>query len=340
MRQASYLAILIFLFLGCKPDQEELLVPDTEAYIVQLPSHFPPLPVPESNPLTSKKVELGRLLFHDVRLSRDGSTSCASCHLQHLAFSDGEEISIGIEERIGLRNSPSLVNVAYQPRLFFDGGVPTLEMQILAPISDVNEMDHNILLASEDLDADPALHQLSMEVFDQGINPFTLTRSIAAYERTIVSANSKYDQFLAGDIELSTDEEAGRELFFSEEIGCGSCHSGVLLTDFEYSNIGQYSNYEDPGRERITFDENDIGKFKTPSLRNIEYTAPYLHDGSIESLEQVIDFFATGGVDHVNQDPRMQAFSIDNLEKEQLIAFLKTLSDPYILADPQFQIQQ
>lgn len=332
--------MLLFLILGCKPDQNELLVPDSEPFILELPSHFPPLPVPESNPLTSKKVALGKLLFHDVRLSRDGSVSCASCHLQHLAFSDGEEISVGIDNRVGLRNSPSLANVAYQPRLFFDGGVPTLEMQILAPISDVNELDHNILLASEDLDADPELHQLSMEVFDQGISPFTLTRSIAAYERTLISAQSKYDQFLAGAIQLSAQEEAGRELFYSEELACGSCHSGVLLTDFEYVNVGQYSNYDDPGRERITFDENDIGKFKTPSLRNIEYTAPYFHDGSLETLDEVIDFFASGGIEHANKDSRMNAFSINSTEKDQLIAFLKTLSDPYLLTDPQFQIQQ
>ena len=340
MNKASlYIALAVF-FLGCRLDQEELLVPNNEAYIFEIPAHFPVPPVPESNPMTVKKVALGRLLFHDVRLSRDGTVSCASCHLQHLAFSDAETISIGIEQREGLRNSPSLANVAFQQRLFYDGGVPNLEMQILAPIGDENEMDHNILLASEDLDADPELHQLSMEVFDQGINPFTLTRSIAAYERTIISANSRYDQFLAGQIDLSQEEEAGRELFFSEEIGCGSCHTGVLLTDFAYSNVGQYNSYSDPGRERITFDENDIGKFKTPSLRNIEYTAPYFHDGSFETLEEVIDFFATGGSDHMNKDPRLSAFSINDEEKEQLIAFLKTLSDPYLLINPEHQTQE
>lgn len=340
MKKTGLFIVLLFLLMACKPDQDELMMPDSFSYSFDLPVHFPAPPIPEGNPLTTKKVALGKMLFHDVRLSRNGTISCASCHLQHLAFSDAEAISIGIDERAGLRNSPSLANVAYHPRFFYDGGVPTLEMQILAPIGDVNEMDHNILLVSEDLNSDTELRQLSMEVFNQEINPFTITRAIAAYERTLISAHSKYDQFLAGEIQLSAEEEAGRNLFFSDEVGCGSCHSGVLLTDFEYVNIGQFMNYEDQGRTRITLDSADIGKFKTPSLRNIEYTAPYLHDGSLETLEEVIDHFETGGLDHPNKDSRMQPFELSAGQKEQLVAFLMTLSDPQLLTNPEFQAPQ
>ena len=212
-----------------------------------------------------------------------------------------------------------------------DGGVPNLEVQILAPIQDENEMDHNILLVSEELSADAELQALSEEVFDRGIDPFTITRSIAAFERTIVSTNSKYDQFLQGEVQLTAQEEQGMNLFFSDELNCGSCHSGALFSDFSYTNIGLYKDYEDSGRERITLLEEDWGKFKVPPLQNVALTGPYMHDGSIATLEEVIDFFASGGLTHANKDPRMTAFDLSGDEKMALIAFLETLTDPSLL---------
>lgn len=330
-RWSIWAFVMLFLSEGCKPDREFQALVDDPLVKIEVPDHFPDFPETPDNLITEKKVELGRLLFHDARLSRDGTVSCASCHLQHLAFSDGLELSEGIEGRTGLRNAPTLANLAWHPRLFMDGGVPNLEVQILAPIQDENEMDHNILLVSEELSADAELQALSEEVFDRGIDPFTITRSIAAFERTIVSTNSKYDQFLQGEVQLTAQEEQGMNLFFSDELNCGSCHSGALFSDFSYTNIGLYKDYEDSGRERITLLEEDWGKFKVPPLQNVALTGPYMHDGSIATLEEVIDFFASGGLTHANKDPRMTAFDLSGDEKMALIAFLETLTDPSLL---------
>lgn len=337
MKQAAnILVIFSLLFVACKPQTDELILPENQPYLLQLPDHFPEMPVPANNPLSVDAVELGRLLFHDTRLSRDGLVSCATCHLQHLAFSDGQALSTGIEGRTGLRNAPSLANVAYAPRLFADGGVPSLELQVLAPIADVNEMDHNILLAAEELDQDPVLHQLAMSAFQQGLTPYTITRALASFERTLVSTDSKYDQYLSGTLSLSEDEMEGMALFMSDELKCASCHSGALFSNFDYVNIGLYSEYTDAGRERITLNQEDLGKFKTPSLRNVALTAPYMHDGSMESLEEVIDFFASGGENHINKDPRIAGFQLSDEDKNKLIAFLHALSDETLLQNPSY----
>ena len=322
-------------FLSCKRDVV-LEENGSETIDLEVPSHFPDLPDLSATPLTESKVLLGKLLFHDVRLSVDGSVSCASCHLQDKAFADTTALSFGVGMAEGMRNAPSLANVVYQPRLFADGGVPSLELQVLAPIGDPLEMAHNILTVSDQLSADPFLNELSQEVFERDIDPFVITRSIAAFERTILSTQSKYDEYLQGSTILNEDELAGMELFNSDELQCSSCHQGALFTDFDYYNIGLYEEYEDSGRERISLDENDNGKFKTPSLRNIALTPPYMHHGSIETLEEVIDFFAAGGLDHPNKDGRVNGFELSEDEKMQLIAFLKTLSDPQLLTNPDF----
>lgn len=337
MKKPAYIfVILSLLFVACKPETAELIMPENKPYSLLLPAQFPEMPVPEDNPLTVDAVELGRLLFHDTRLSRDGLVSCATCHLQHLAFSDGQALSTGIEGRTGLRNAPSLANVGYAPRLFADGGVPSLELQVLAPIADVNEMDHNILLAAEELNQDPVLHELSMSAFQQGLTPYSITRALAAFERTLVSVDSKYDQYLLGELTLTEDEMEGMALFMSDELKCASCHAGVLFSNFDYINIGLYSEYADAGRERITLNQEDLGKFKTPSLRNVALTAPYMHDGSMESLEDVIDFFASGGENHINKDLRIAGFQLSDEDKNKLIAFLHTLSDETLLQNPSY----
>lgn len=328
--------VLLLGLAACKPESEALLMPENRPFELELPAHFLEMDIPVDNPMTADAVELGRLLFHDTRLSRDGMVSCATCHLQHLAFSDGEAISIGIEGRTGLRNSPSLANVGFAPRLFMDGGVPTLEMQILAPIADENEMDHNILLVAEELNTDPQLTALAQSAYQQEINPYTITRSLAAFERSIVSATSKYDLYLQGEAMLTEEEMLGMELFNSDELQCASCHNSALFTDYEYHNIGLYLEYADPGRERISLDQNDWGKFKTPSLRNVAFTAPYMHNGSLNTLEEVIDFFAGGGESHPNKDPRIQGFEINQAEKDALIAFLNCLSDESLRHNPAF----
>jgi len=337
LKQLAYIfVILSLLFVACKPETDELIMPENKPYALHLPNHFPEMPVPADNPLTVDAVELGRLLFHDTRLSRDGLVSCATCHLQHLAFSDGQALSTGIEGRTGLRNAPSLANVGYAPRLFADGGVPSLELQVLAPIADENEMDHNILLAAEELNQDPVLHELSMSAFQRGLTPYSITRALAAFERSLVSVDSKYDQYLLGELTLTEEEMQGMALFMGDELKCASCHAGVLFSNFDYINIGLYSEYADAGRERITLNQEDHGKFKTPSLRNVALTAPYMHDGSLESLEEVIGFFASGGENHINKDPRIDGFELSEEDKSKLIAFLNTLSDETLLQNPSY----
>ena len=337
MKQLAYIFVILSLLLvACKPETDELIMPENKPYALHLPNHFPEMPVPADNPLTVDAVELGRLLFHDTRLSRDGLVSCATCHLQHLAFSDGQALSTGIEGRTGLRNAPSLANVGYAPRLFADGGVPSLELQVLAPIADENEMDHNILLAAEELNQDPVLHELSMSAFQQGLTPYSITRALAAFERSLVSVDSKYDQYLLGELTLTEEEMQGMALFMGDELKCASCHAGVLFSNFDYINIGLYSEYADAGRERITLNQEDHGKFKTPSLRNVALTAPYMHDGSLASLEEVIGFFASGGENHINKDPRIAGFELSEEDKSKLIAFLNTLSDETLLQNPSY----
>lgn len=297
--------------------------------MLSYPAGFPEMTIPEDNQLTQSRVELGKKLFFDPRLSRDESVSCASCHHGNKAFTDGQIISPGIEGRLGFRNTTTLANVGYKDAFFADGGVPTLELQVMAPIHEVNEMDFLITEAAQRLNSDEELVELSNKAYGQDFNPFVITRSIAAYERTLISGNSKYDQHLLNpEAEiLSAQEMEGMDIFFGERGKCVECHSGFLFSDGDYYNIGLYEQYEDPGRERITLNPEDEGKFMVPTLRNIEMTGPYMHDGSIQTLEEVIDFISSGGFDHINKSPKFEELSLSEEEKQALLAFLKTLTD-------------
>lgn len=322
------IVVCVTALASCKKEDEVKCEPAVDdPFNLVLPSHFPPIEFPEDNELTEKRVELGRRLFYDTRLSADNSISCGSCHHQASAFTDNLSISEGIESRIGFRNSPTLGNVAYQERLFGEGGVPNLEIQILAPIGDENEFDHDVEIIEAELQADPILNNLSLIAYDRDIDIYTITRAIACFERTMITGGSPYDEYVLGEESLTEDALAGMELFFSEELACGTCHSGHNFTDGGFHNIGLYEIYEDAGRFRITNDEEDKGKFKTPSLRNIEKTYPYMHNGSIQTLEEVIDHFSTGGLGHINQSELVVPLELTGLEKSQLLAFLTSLTD-------------
>lgn len=294
-----------------------------------LPPGAPPPPIPAEYPLTRAAVSLGKALFFDPRLSVDGTISCASCHIPSHAFSDTVALSRGVEARRGTRNSPSLANIVYHTGLFRDGGVPSLEVQVIAPVQDPLEMDHTLQGAADRL-ADVAPYQrLSRLAYDRELDPFVITRAIAAYERTLISGWSRFDHYLyQGDASALTEGEVrGWDLFRSDALNCTACHGGFDLSDHGYYNIGQYLVYADPGRERITLDPADNGKFKVPSLRNIARTAPYMHDGTMATLEEVIGHFASGGFAHPNKDTRMTNFVLSEQERTDLIAFLHTLND-------------
>lgn len=319
---------------SCQLEQEEISIPSYGA----LPAGFPKMPVPEDNIPNTARVSLGKRLFFDPILSRDSSISCSSCHFQEKAFSDYPALSIGIEGREGFRNAPPLFNLAWHPYFFFDGGVPTLEQQILAPIDAHFEMDNNILNVIKKLEEDRSYPDQFRVAYGRNPDPYSITRAIAAFERTMVSGSSPYDKFINGiDAQaLNESQIRGMNLFFGDQLNCSKCHSGFNFTNYEFENIGLPVMTADSGRMRVTLDENDRNKYKTPSLRNIALTGPYMHDGSIETLSELVDFLASGGMHYPNQNPLSQGFQISNTEKEDLINFLNALTDEQFVSDPAF----
>jgi cytochrome c peroxidase len=332
----EFLYITFVLLLGCKPEKSQTTDLEVNTlYTLLLPTGFTPPDIPADNQLTEERVALGKLLFHDTRLSIDNSISCASCHLQSLAFADEVPFSFGINNAEGLRNAPSLANVAWQERLFADGGVPNLEMQVIAPLHDPVEMGHHIPDIVAQLKQDPTIQHMSQLAYGREFDTFVITRAIATFERTIISGQSRYDQYLyqGNEAALSQAEKNGMDLFFSEQTQCGNCHSGFMLSDMTFQNIGLYDEYEDIGRERISLDPMDNGKFKVPSLRNVGLTAPYMHDGSLETLEEVVLHFENGGVGHPNQSELIAPFELTEIERQDLIAFLNSLTDETLLSN-------
>lgn len=299
-------------------------------YPLAIPQGFPEPKIPEDNRLTTARVELGRMLFFDPVMSRDSSVSCASCHKPELAFTDGLPRSKGIRGEMVARNSPTLTNVVYQDSgLLMDAEVPSLEMQILVPVQEHAEFDFNLLLIAERLKKNPKYVQLCAEAYGKGPSPFVITRAIAAFERTLISGNSRYDQYVNGDrSSLTKTEKAGMDLFFNK-LNCSKCHSGFNFTNLSLANNGIYSYpYPlDSGRMRVSKKEQDRDLFKVPTLRNIEVTAPYMHDGSINSLEEVIEHYDSGGQDHQHKSELIKPLHLSKKEKSQLLAFLKSLTD-------------
>ena len=320
-------AFALFL-IACDKDKEESYVDADPAFIVELPVGAPPLVVPQENALTQARVKLGKALFFDERLSLGNGISCASCHHVTHAFADTVALSRGAGGALGLRNSPTLGNVAWQTALFADGGVPTLEQQVLAPMHDELEMNSDLNEAAEQLRGVEPYASLSQVAYGHALNGFVITRALASYERTLISGWSRFDRFRYGGEAnaLNAAEQNGWAIF--NQAGCGDCHSGFDLTDRSYRNIGSGADLEnDPGRERITLRPEDRGKFKVPTLRNVGVTAPYLHDGSIATLEGVIDHFNSGGSDDPNKDPLLQPLGLSEQERADLKAFLLSLTD-------------
>lgn len=341
-RITGILALIGFvtLWFACTPEpaDELLSVMNDDLLVFDLPVGFPDVPYPPDNAPTALRVELGKQLFYDTRLSREGNLSCASCHLPQNAFADPRVVSIGTDGREGLRNSPTLANVAWQPHLFMDGGVPTLELQVMHPFNDPLEFDLHIVDAANILMHDENYAQMSRSAYNRNLDPFVIMRAISAFERTLISGNSAYDRFIAGDVSaLSADAQAGKALFFSPETGCSDCHSGVFFTDFSFQNIGLYSTYEDLGRQRVTSDPSDEGKFKVPTLRNVAVTAPYMHDGSLATLSDVVAHFNNGGVQHANQHPAVRPLNLNQEQQAQIVVFLEALTDETFLNNPAFR---
>lgn len=282
---------------------------------------------PEDNLADSLKIELGKKLFFDKRLSLDETVSCATCHVPELAFTDGKQVSDGVLGRKTDRNSPSILNAGFLPKVMFDGELTTLEMQVIVPIQEHSEMGMKMGELIKKLKNIPEYQQAAQEIYKRDFDPWVLTRSIAAFERTLISDNSDFDKFMYQNEKASKDLKAGWKLF-SEKLYCTKCHPAPYFTTFKVDNNGYTTlNNKDLGRFRIHGDSNDIGKFKVPSLRNVSITAPYMHDGKLNTLDEVIDHYATGGKNVINQSQIVQGFELTNLERKQLKLFLNSLTD-------------
>lgn len=329
IKRAVGIMTALFGFYACSgiKDYKHITIYQND-FSLQLPMGFDSMSIPENNQFSQARVNLGQRMFFDKSLSIDSSISCATCHVPEKYFTDGHMKSIGIDSQIIMRNSPSLFNVGYQPYFLREGGVPTLEMQILVPIQEHKEFNFNIVDLAERLRTDSSYVLEAKRAYNRKIDPFVITRAISCYERTLISGNSPFDryQFLGDKKAISKDAKAGYALFNSNRLKCAECHSGVLFTNNALVSNALYEVYEDSGRARLTRKVEDRGVFKVPSLRNVAMTGPYMHDGSLQTLEEVIDHYAKGGERHENKSKFITGFTISELEKRQIIAFLESLT--------------
>lgn len=338
----------------------------TEPFTWQLPQGMRPPAVPADNPMSAAKVELGRRLFFDIRLSGPGYMSCASCHKPERAFSDGRKVAIGITGQLHTRNTPTLTNVAYLSRFGWAQPKPEpLELQLRRPMFGEDPIE----MGTHGHEVPVLLHIRSNSVYldlfrqafpgqaehGDAVSFATVGRAIAAFQRTIVSGDSAYDRFAAGDRSaLSRAARRGLKLFRSDRLRCASCHKPPFFTDAvgepHFHNTGLYNvdgrgglPGTDQGLANETLKNSDVGRFRTPTLRNISVTAPYMHDGSVGTLAEVIDHYASGGRAAQKGDPSplrsplVTGFKITLSERADLIAFLNSLTDHAFLTEPRYQ---
>ncbi len=300
-----------------------------------VPAGLPPVVWPKDNPYCAEKAELGRLLYFDKRLSANGTIACASCHDPSKAFTDSQPLAIGIEDKKGTRHAPSIINSAYNGLQFWDGRAATLEEQAEGPIANPNEMAssldpkeaHRVCVAK--LRQIPGYRALFKKVF--GTEDFTIEQvsmAIATFERTILSGDSPYDRYIAGDqYALSPSQVQGMNLFFGKA-NCSVCHKPPNFTDNGFANIGVGMKAKEPdlGRYYITGVEKDKGAFKVPSLREVSRTGPYMHNGGFNSLGLVMHYYNIGGAKNPWLDSRMQPLNLSEDEQKQIVDFLYSLS--------------
>lgn len=341
----SYFKLFIFcsslaLLACCEPNPPEVSAKPTP-YVLELPATFPDLIIPPDNPLTEEGVTLGRRLFFDPILSADRTQSCSSCHDPNNGFSDSRQFSIGIDGIAGTRNAMAIINLGWHNKLFWDGREKSLEDQARRPVPDPIEMHLEWPEAVKRLEQDRYYRALFKEAFESDtISEDLVVKAIAQFERTLISANSKFDR--REEEPLTESEQRGFDIFFSERGDCFHCHGTVLFTDNLFHNNGLDVSSDDVGLGAITANALDFGKFKTPTLRNIEHTAPYMHDGRFKTLEEVVDFYSEGVQFSRTIDPLMKQVERGGIQllpsqKEDLIAFLKTLTDEEFLNNPRFR---
>jgi cytochrome c peroxidase len=337
MKKLACVLFPALMLLSCNNDDYKPVAYYNPEIAMQIPVNFPAMnPFVDANKPTKYGVELGKLLFGDKRFSADNTISCSGCHIQGNAFADNNVKGIGIKGRIGLRNVPSVQNLAFMNFYNWDGSKHQLENQPLVPIIMHEEMDSSILEVIDKIQGDTAYKDLFIKAFgDEDITAERIYKSIAQYEYTLISANSKYDKVIRNEGEtFSPDEAIGYEIFQQK---CASCHSTGLFTDQSFRNIGfpVNSDTNEAGRARVTGIPADYMSFRVPSLRNVEHTAPYGSFGQFPTLQSVLDYFDNGVIDADNLDPVFKnngnRIRLTEQEKGYLITFLKTLTDSEFL---------
>lgn len=339
---------------SCKKDK---VGHETTPYVLDIPSHFPNMPVPTDNPMTVEGVKLGRYLFYEKRLSGNNTQSCGTCHAPANAFSDPNQFSTGIDGTLGNRNSMALINLGWQTSFFWDGRAKTLEEQVLMPVTNPIEMHETWPNAVAKLKQDVKYRNLFYEAF--GTVDFDSThvaKALAQFLRTMISGKSKFDVIYkyANGMTLTAEEQqiwatvtneelAGYDLFKSlNGADCFHCHNGPLMQVQKFSNNGLDAVFTDLGRAAITGNSLDNGKFKVPTLRNIALSAPYMHDGRFATLDDVIEHYSTGVHQSATIDPLMEyaaqgGVQLNEEQRQLLKAFLLTLTDAHFVTNPDFQ---
>ncbi|MDX2045760.1 MAG: cytochrome c peroxidase [Chitinophagaceae bacterium] len=339
----SFVVLIAMFIAGGEACRKKDVVAKPTPMEFKVPDGFPqPENIFSSNPLTKEGFELGRKLFYDGRLSKDGNFPCASCHQQFAAFATFDhDLSHGFNNQFTTRNSPGLFNLAWHKELHWDGGINHIEVQPLAPITAPNEMAETVDNVINKLKADEQYQKMFKAAFgDADISSQRMLKAIAQFVGFITSAGSKYDKVKKGTAAFTTAEQSGYSIF---KANCASCHAEPLFTDLTYRNTGLplRTSLNDIGRMRITNKPEDSLKFKVPSLRNVDLTYPYTHDGRFYSLSTVIDHYRTGVVNGPTTDPLVKnKIPLSDLDKSDLIAFLRTLTDNSLLNDKRFSQPQ
>lgn len=310
-----------------------LITLDTLDTMNALPGDLSPLPEvvsPKDNPMTPAKVELGKMLFFDPRLSANDHWACATCHNPSLGFSDGLPRSLAFGDETELdRHTPTVLNTAYNTVQFWDGRAKTMEEQAVGPIQAPREMNSRPEDVEKKINAIPEYRERFMKVFGEPANLKNIGKAIAAFERTLVTRDSPFDRYMKGDKNTLTVQEKRGLILFVSKAACTQCHNGPNLTDNQFHNIGVPQvgpAKDDTGRYAVTKDEKDMRAFKTPTLRNVSMTPPYMHNGAFKTLEEVVDFYNKGGGNDPNVSPKIFKLNLTEQEKEDLVVFLKTLT--------------
>lgn len=348
-----FLSGLVLLIQSCKDDvKPEEALEENQPYNLVIPKFFPPMPIPADNPMTVKGVELGRMLFYDPILSSDGSISCASCHNPEFSFTDDKKFSVGVGGQQGTINSMSLVNLGWQTRFFWNGRATSLEEQAKEPITNPIEMHETLPGIVNKLRAHESYPKRFQVAFGtKEITADLVAKALAQFERTLISGDTPFDRYFdIAQAAFTPLQFRGYKIFSTEEGDCFHCHGIPVLQDLDslYRNNGLFMNVNLPqtrGYGAVTGDPKDNGKFKVPSLRNVSLTAPYMHDGRFQTLEEVVNFYSSGIQFNDNIDVNLLknnrdikgGLGLTNADKEALVAFLKCLVDTAYLNNPAHQ---